>query len=70
MIEIKELTKNYNGLLAVNGISLNISKNTIFGFVGPNGAGKSTTINILTGVILPTNGEVKILGYNLKNNSL
>lgn len=68
MIEIKELTKSYNGLLAVEKISLNISANTIFGFVGANGAGKSTTINILTGIILPTSGEINILGYSLMKN--
>ncbi len=69
MIEITDLSKNYNGLLAVDKINLSIPKNSIFGFIGPNGAGKSTTLNILTGMILPTEGEVKIFGYDLKKDS-
>jgi ABC-2 type transport system ATP-binding protein len=70
MIEISELTKKYNGLLALDDLTLTVSENSIFGFVGPNGAGKSTTLNILTGIILPTSGDVKILGYNLLKDSI
>lgn len=70
MIEINGLTKKYNDLLALDNLTLSVSTNSIFGFVGPNGAGKSTTLNILTGIILPTGGEVKILGYDLKKNSI
>ncbi|MHB9010799.1 MAG: ABC transporter ATP-binding protein [Ignavibacteriaceae bacterium] len=70
MIEITDLSKNYNGLLALDKLTLSMPENSIFGFVGPNGAGKSTTLNILTGIILPTSGEVKILGYDLKKESI
>lgn len=70
MIEISELSKNYNGLTALDKLTLWVSANTIFGFVGPNGAGKSTTLNILTGIISPTSGSVKILGYDLKKDSV
>ncbi len=69
MIEISGLTKRYDRLLALENLTLAISERCIFGFVGPNGAGKSTTLNILTGIILPTDGVVKILGYDLKKDS-
>ncbi len=70
MIEIYELSKSYNGLLALDKLTLTVSANSIFGFVGPNGAGKSTTLNILTGIILAANGNVSILGYDLKKDSV
>jgi len=70
MIEIFELSKNYNDLLALDKLTLSVSENSIFGFVGPNGAGKSTTLNILTGIILPTSGCAKILGYDLIKDSV
>jgi ABC-2 type transport system ATP-binding protein len=69
MIEIADLTKKYNDLLALDKLSLSVSENSICGIVGPNGAGKSTTLNILTGLILPTEGNVKILGFDLKNDT-
>lgn len=70
MIEIFELSKNYNDLLALDKLTLSIPENSIFGFVGPNGAGKSTTLNILTGIILPTSGSANILGYDLIKDSV
>ncbi|MHA1857208.1 MAG: ABC transporter ATP-binding protein [Promethearchaeota archaeon] len=66
-IEINNLTKNFNGLTAVDHIDLQIKKGHLFGLLGPNGAGKSTTINILSTVLKPTEGEVTILGYDLKS---
>lgn len=64
MIEVKGLTKRYGELLAVDNISFSIEKGEIFGFLGPNGAGKTTTIKILTGELEPTDGEVKVFGFN------
>ncbi|MBU4350545.1 ABC transporter ATP-binding protein [bacterium] len=64
MIEVKGLTKRYGELLAVDSISFNIKKGEIFGFLGPNGAGKTTTIKILTGELEPTDGDVKVAGFN------
>lgn len=64
MIEVKGLTKRYGELLAVDSISFNIEKGEIFGFLGPNGAGKTTTIKILTGELEPTDGDVKVAGFN------
>lgn len=64
MIEVKGLTKRYGELLAVDSISFNVEKGEIFGFLGPNGAGKTTTIKILTGELEPTDGYVKVAGFN------
>lgn len=51
-------------LRAVDNISFNVKRGEIIGFIGPNGAGKSTTIKMLTGILFPTRGEIKVLGYN------
>lgn len=64
MIEVRNLYKEYNGLKAVNDISFDVHEGDIFAFLGPNGAGKSTVIKILTTVLLPTSGEVKVDGYD------
>ena len=64
-ISIKSLTKKFGSFTAVNGISFDIPKGKIFGFLGPNGSGKSTTIRMICGVIRPTSGEGKVLGYDL-----
>ncbi len=64
MIEVKGLIKRYGELLAVDNISFSVEKGEIFGFLGPNGAGKTTTIKILTGELEPTDGEVKVFGFN------
>jgi ABC-2 type transport system ATP-binding protein len=64
-VEIKELTKIYNEIIAVNRVSFEVRKGEIFGFLGPNGAGKTTTVRILTGVIKPNNGTAKIMGYDV-----
>ncbi len=65
MIEIKNLTKDYGGHLAVNNISFKINDGEILGFLGPNGAGKSTTMNIITGYLSATEGSVVINGYDI-----
>jgi ABC-2 type transport system ATP-binding protein len=68
MIVIKELTKRYGDIEAVYSLSLTIPSGSLFGLVGPNGAGKTTTVNILTGVVRPTSGQVRILGLDLQQN--
>ena len=65
MIEVKNLTKKYGDKLAVNNISFKVEKGEILGFLGPNGAGKSTTMNMLTGYISSTSGEVLIDGIDI-----
>ncbi|MEK3807189.1 ABC transporter ATP-binding protein [Bacillus sp. FSL H8-0547] len=65
VIETKSLTKKYGATTVVNDISLTIEAGEIFGFLGTNGAGKSTFINMITGIILPTSGEYKLLGSGM-----
>lgn len=65
MIEVKNLTKRYGDICAVSDLSFTIEKGQIYGFLGPNGAGKSTTMNIMTGCLAATAGEVKIGGYDI-----
>ena len=68
MISIKGLAKNYDSLLAVDRIDLEISKGELFGFLGPNGAGKTTTIKLLVGLLKPTSGSIFIDGIDLGRN--
>jgi len=61
-IEVRNLTKRYNGLLAVDGISFEVRRGEFFGFLGPNGAGKTTTVRMLTGVIKADSGTALVMG--------
>ena len=65
MIEVKNVTKKYGKLVAVDDISFTINDGEIIGLLGPNGAGKSTTMNMLTGFIEQTEGDIIIDGYNM-----
>lgn len=65
MIEIRDLSKHYGTFHALKGITLDIEKGTVFGFVGPNGAGKSTTMSILATLALPSSGTAKVGGYEV-----
>jgi ABC-2 type transport system ATP-binding protein len=64
MLEVSSLTKKFGEFIAVNDISFNVEKGEIFAFLGPNGAGKSTTIKMLTTLLLPTKGVMKINGFD------
>ena len=64
MIEVKNVTKKYGSFVAVNDISFTINDGEVVGFLGPNGAGKSTTMNMITGYIEQTNGEIIVNGYD------
>ena len=66
-IEIKNLNKQYNNILAVKNMNLNINKGSIVGLLGPNGCGKTTTIGMILGLIKPTSGTVFINGQNIEN---
>ena len=70
IIEIKNVTKRFNDKLVLDNISYEINKGEIFGFIGPNGAGKSTLINIMTSLLVPDSGSVKICGYDIVKESL
>ena len=65
MIEINHLVKKYGSHVAVDDLSLTVEPGRIYGFLGPNGAGKSTTMNIITGYLAATGGEVKINGFDV-----
>lgn len=69
MIEIMELTKRYGKFTALDSLSLQIEKGTVFGFVGQNGAGKSTTFSILATLLAPTSGTAYINGYNVQKDT-
>ena len=64
-IETKKLTKKYKEKTAVNNINLKINEGELFALLGTNGAGKTTTIKMLSTLILPTNGEIKINGLDI-----
>jgi len=66
-IEIKNLNKQYNNVLAVKNIDFKINKGSIVGLLGPNGCGKTTTIGMMLGLIKPTSGSVFIKGKNIEN---
>ena len=65
MIEVKNLVKKYGDHLAVDDLSFKIEKGKIYGFLGPNGAGKTTTMNIITGYLASTTGDVFVDEYNI-----
>ncbi len=65
LIEVKNLVKRYGDFEAVRGVSFEIKKGMIYGFLGPNGAGKSTTMNIITGCLAATEGEVTVNGCDI-----
>ena len=65
MIKVENLTRNYGERVAVNNISFNIKHGETVGFLGPNGAGKSTTMRMLTGFMMPTQGEVWVADLNM-----
>ena len=64
-INVQDLTRDYNGLRAVDGINFAVEQGEIFGFLGPNGAGKTTTIKMLTGQLRPTSGEAQVMGCDV-----
>ena len=71
IIKTENLTKEFNGLTAVDNVSFSVKEGEIFGFLGPNGAGKTTTIKMLTTLLNPTNGSAEVSGFNItkdKNN--
>jgi len=65
VIEVKNITKKYGNFTAVDNINFKIEEGEIIGLLGPNGAGKSTTMNMITGYIEPTEGEIIVNGYDI-----
>ncbi|MDR0691111.1 MAG: ABC transporter ATP-binding protein [Streptococcaceae bacterium] len=60
ILEVKNLTKNFGGLAAVSDVNLHLDENELVGLIGPNGAGKTTLFNLLTGVYVPSEGEITL----------
>jgi ABC-2 type transport system ATP-binding protein len=69
-IETVGLTRSFGSVRAVDGIDLCVEKGTFYGFLGPNGAGKSTTIKMLTGLLAPTAGAMRLLGEDIADPEL
>ena len=69
-IETKNLTKKFKDKTAVNNLNLNIKQGELFGLLGVNGAGKTTTIKMLSGLILPTKGDIKIENMDIKKETI
>lgn len=65
-IQTETLTRRFGELVAVDQVSMGVETGQFFGFLGPNGAGKSTTIKMLTGLLQPTGGRIRILGHDLE----
>jgi len=65
-IETQQLSRYFNNFCAVDEVDLRVERGTFYGFLGPNGAGKSTTIKMLTGLLAPSRGEIRVLGYNMR----
>ena len=70
MIEVQHLTKRYGSVTAIDDISFRVEKGEILGFLGPNGAGKTTTMRIITGFMPPTQGLVKVAGFDVTEKPL
>src|SRR5688500_6686592 len=66
-IAIEGLTKRYGEFLAVDALTLGVSRGEVFGFLGPNGAGKTTTIRMLMGILVPTSGGAHIDGQSCQS---
>ena len=66
-IETRQLTRYFDRFCAVDHVDLRVERGMSYGFLGPNGAGKSTTIKMLTGLLAPSEGEVFVLGHNMRD---
>jgi len=70
MIEINSLTKRFGKITALNELNLSVKKGELLGIIGPNGAGKTTAIRIISCILHPDQGQVKVGGYNVLKNPL
>ena len=70
ILKTTNLCKSFKGHLAVNNVSLNIRKNSVYALLGPNGAGKSTTLKMITGILTPTSGSIEFNGHEWKREDI
>ena len=68
-IEVQDLCKSFGNFRAVDHLTLSVMQGEIFGLLGPNGSGKTTTINMISGLSVPTSGEVRVMGNNVRHNA-
>ena len=66
VVQAKHLCKSFNVLRAVDDLSLKVAQGAVFGFLGPNGAGKTTTIRMMLGLLEPTSGDIRVLGFDAR----
>jgi len=67
VIEVKNLTRRFKNLVAVDNVSFDVKKGEVFGFLGPNGAGKTTTINMLCTLLYPSSGQASVAGFDISS---
>ncbi|MCB1389688.1 MAG: ABC transporter ATP-binding protein [Rhodobacteraceae bacterium] len=65
VLQVREVTKRFGGLVAVNGVSFDVTEHSVMGLIGPNGSGKSTMINMISGSFPPTAGSIRLEGHEL-----
>ncbi len=70
MIEIRNLSKHFGSIRAVDDVTFTVNKGEVLGFLGPNGAGKSTTMKMLTGFLTPTRGTAEVCGHDIRSDSM
>jgi ABC-2 type transport system ATP-binding protein len=70
MLEIEKLTKRFDAVTAVDGLSLSVGQGEVLGFLGPNGAGKTTTMKMITGFLTPDSGTVRVCGHDIGSDTL
>src|SRR5438034_1537969 len=68
-IEVRDLCKSFGNFRAVDHLTLSVKQGEIFGLLGPNGSGKTTTINMISGLSIPTSGEVRVMGNDVRHNA-
>ena len=68
-IEVQNLCKSFGNFRAVDHLTLSVMQGEIFGLLGPNGSGKTTTINMISGLSVPTSGEVRVMGNDVRHNA-
>jgi ABC-2 type transport system ATP-binding protein len=69
-VEINSVTKHFEGTVAVDNVSMNVARGEVFGLLGPNGAGKSTLTKMLSGMINPTSGTIKVAGHDIQDSPM
>lgn len=70
MLEVVNVTKYYGALAAVRDVSFTVRPGDVLGYLGPNGSGKSTTVNMVAGLLEPTDGEIRVHGEDIRNDLL